>query len=900
MQAAMDVAGATVSTVVKAVKAVAARFHAKDQVVWLGFDTLHMSRSSRRQVLLLAYTTGFHVWDLHAATPPHARASSGARGGGTSSSATVPSPSQLVSWRGELVSMLCAVPHPIIRPLPAHRDSTPMPSWQSETQGLDGQHGWPEDPEEGVGEDACDRWAAHRPLVCVAFPAATRAAPPTCACMQHADSSAQAVGAGERLEQEAESAGGTREDVGWRPGRCVWEYCGGVGERVSGDGGGSGLGHWGGEEGGESTGRDQQKAGRRQGQAEGQQEEWRGGTAGCDRCGGAARASTVSRAENTANGCGGGGGRTRVALYSLRRHDFVGSIEVDGPVVGVRASGRVIAVVQREQVFCYSNTALAPIFSFLTHPIPHALIPPSLAHHPTRLPNTPSTCSSSHPSLSSSTAEASSSSHPSTPSLLPVSPPAPLPLPLALGPRWLAYAAPHTPSAPPHSPTLLHSTVSLPRSPPSLAPSHPHITVQDVVSCQPIACFPALGSSPLAALQFDPSGVLLAAASIHGTSVGVWRIDGRQEGWKQRQWVGGSTSVEGGPVLLYWLQRGLTYSIPRAIAFSPDSSLLALLSAHGTSHLFRIDPFAPRHCPDVEEPGSHTPSPTSPFHLPPPLLSPASGTSSSHLSSPFVVPLPPATPPTPLPRSIHRPAHCPLSVLRPSSLCIEAPPAATLPPCMRVRGSMLSLWGPTVGSTGAAGAVGAVGVVGAALTAAVGGGAFRSAAAAISFAQWGGDEDHVCVAVSSERTGMGSMEGSGCGVSPQPCACSAAGEGDLPLCGRWIPPLHLEPGHFLRLEGYQASLPVQMIPGASEPRLWMVSYQGDLFCLAVNLCPESSSMCYLGGEESSACGKLIGHWDVCRRRSQGVATETLDTIPGGSGLMLPGFGSAIEDLEKDL
>ncbi|CAI5525104.1 unnamed protein product [Closterium sp. Naga37s-1] len=761
------------------------------QVVWVGFDWLHMSRSSRRHVLLVAYSTGFHVWDLQAtSSPPCTRAagsSANARGdnrgstssGGGSDSAMAPSPSQLVSWRGELVSMLCAVPHPTVpHPLMQSPPTTPESTAMQST----GDH-------ETDGNDGCDRFAACRPLVCVVFPASSN----HCACSEQAGGMEETGGEVEGVDHEARRGGVKEEGVGWMPGECEWEYCRGVGGEVSGSVGsdlervqqGGSDDAQGGEQGCEAK-QEQEEASegeqrcmeRRQEQLARHRREQEGGALGCGRCNGVAHTSRGSRAGSAAGSDGMNPrvvGVTRVALYSLRQHAMVGSVEVEGTVVGVRASGRAIVVVQREQLFCYSPTALTPTFSLLTHPIPHALLPPSLADRPSpEHSKNLSTSGSSHPSTSASTADANS---------LP-----PTSIPLALGPRWLAYAAPHTPSLPSRSPTLLHSTLSPLRPAPMLAPSHPHIMVHDLVSRQPIACFPALEASPLAVLQFDPLGVLLAAASLHGTTVGVWRIDGRPRGWQQQQqqWGDGSLAGEGGAVLLYRLQRGLTHSVPRAIAFSPDSSLLALLSTHGTSHLFPIHPFASPLSPTLKQPDGQASSPTSSLHLPSPPLSPTSNAPSPH---PLSAPLSsdrfqshahqPPTPHLSLPRSFNQPARCPLSISRLLGLSLEPPPAApTLAPCMRIRGSMLSLWGPTVGCTGAAGVVGALEGVAAALNAAVSRRAFASTAAAISFAQWAHREESTFDTDSGGSAGAERSGGNGCtaSVPPQRCACAAGRE----------------------------------------------------------------------------------------------------------------------------
>ncbi|CAI5464901.1 unnamed protein product [Closterium sp. Yama58-4] len=540
MEAAMDLAGATVSTVVRAAKAVKAKFETKDEVVWVGFDWLHMSRSSRRHVLLVAYSTGFHVWDLHAASPPRGDSANGSKrdgcgnsnsSGGRRASATVPSPSQLVSWRGELVSMLCAVPHPIVS-----HPTVPHPVMQSPPTTLGSTVIPSTGDHEGDGSDTpsheCDRFAACRPLVCVVFPATSDHSAPGCACSEHAGGGEASGSDVEGVDDEPGSGGVRGENAGRMRGECEWEYCRGVGGEVSGSGGsdlegvqqGGSEDAQGGEQGceakqelqwGEASVVEQQCVESGKEQAVRQAREQEDGAGGCGRCNGVMHRSR-GLGEGSAARCDGMSPRlgvlTRVALYSLRQHAMVGSVEVEGPVVGVRASGRAIVVVQREQLFCFSPTALTPTFSLLTHPIPQILLPPFLADHPSHgHSKTLPTPASSRPSASASTADAISFS--------------PTSIPLALGPRWLAYAAPHTPSLPPRSPTLLHSTLSPVRPAPVLAPSHLHVMVHDLVSRQPIACFPALEASPLAVLQFDPLGVLLAAASLHGTTVGVADMD---------------------------------------------------------------------------------------------------------------------------------------------------------------------------------------------------------------------------------------------------------------------------------------------------------------------------------------------------------------------------------------
>ena len=79
----------------------------------------------------------------------------------------------------------------------------------------------------------------------------------------------------------------------------------------------------------------------------------------------------------------------------------------------------------------------------------------------------------------------------------------------------------------------------------------PQVIVKDVVSKVLITQFRA-HKSPISALSFDPSGILLATASVHGHNVNVFRIIPERTGGS-----GASRSY----VHLYRLQRGLTDAV---------------------------------------------------------------------------------------------------------------------------------------------------------------------------------------------------------------------------------------------------------------------------------------------------------------------------------------------------
>ena len=108
------------------------------------------------------------------------------------------------------------------------------------------------------------------------------------------------------------------------------------------------------------------------------------------------------------------------------------------------------------------------------------------------------------------------------------------------------------------------------------------VMVRDVVNRQLIAHFRA-HTSPLLALQFDPSGTLLVTASLHGHNVHIFHICPRQSPSHRPAAQRPSASA----IHLFRLSRGVTPAIIEDISFSQSGGWLAVSSARGTTHLFR-------------------------------------------------------------------------------------------------------------------------------------------------------------------------------------------------------------------------------------------------------------------------------------------------------------------------
>eukprot|EP00252_Welwitschia_mirabilis_P012291 TRINITY_DN27283_c0_g2_i1.p1 TRINITY_DN27283_c0_g2~~TRINITY_DN27283_c0_g2_i1.p1 ORF type:complete len:1012 (+),score=227.66 TRINITY_DN27283_c0_g2_i1:785-3820(+) len=294
---------------------------------------------------------------------------------------------------------------------------------------------------------------------------------------------------------------------------------------------------------------------------------------------------------------------TVVRFYSLRSHSYVHSLRFRSAIYGVRCSPRIIAVALQAQIYCFDAATLQNTFSVITYPMSQGGQGPGyyLGYGP-----------------------------------------------MAVGPRWLAYAANHAPVQ--HTGRVSPQSVSLSSSPlngnivaqlakesskqiaagivtlgdmgykklskyctellpdvssppKSVSPNWRNVSsasvgygdpehagtviVKDFVSKVVVAQFKA-HKSPLSALCFDPSGTLLVTASTQGHNINVFRI---MPSPLTNNSSPGGANVNTSYVHLYSLHRGMTNAIIQDISFSDDSSWIAVSSCRGTSHLFPLSPF---------------------------------------------------------------------------------------------------------------------------------------------------------------------------------------------------------------------------------------------------------------------------------------------------------------------
>jgi len=178
---------------------------------------------------------------------------------------------------------------------------------------------------------------------------------------------------------------------------------------------------------------------------------------------------------------------------------------------------------------------------------------------------------------------------------------------VALGSRWLAFASrkplpSHTKDEEPPPNTLDNiyevaswigkmsrktvtgvSSYMYSEHPPSPAPEieqdHPAIgtvMIVDVLSNdKPVAHFRA-HRKEIAFLAFDPSGKLLATASVEGCTIHIYQISPSDSIYRSFRHI-------------YILHRGMTTAVITGITFSNDSRWLAVSTARGTTHIYAIN-----------------------------------------------------------------------------------------------------------------------------------------------------------------------------------------------------------------------------------------------------------------------------------------------------------------------
>ncbi|KAL0734720.1 hypothetical protein Bca4012_010930 [Brassica carinata] len=273
---------------------------------------------------------------------------------------------------------------------------------------------------------------------------------------------------------------------------------------------------------------------------------------------------------------------TNVHVYSLKSQSYVHTLKFRSIIYTVRCSSRIVAVLQAAQIHCFDAKTLVKEYMIVTNSIAYGSLGAGYG-------------------------------------------------PLAVGPRWIAYSGSRVADS---SSTIFTPELITLSSSPNVAQfamessrqivsgilkgvgvtndnvpdedSIGMVIIKDIISKSVIAQFKA-HKSPISALSFDPSGMLLVTASIQGHNINVFRI--------MPITSTSSDVITASFVHLFRLQRGFTNAVSRDlplsllknltslinlkerflqviqdISFSNDSSSVVISSSRGTSHMFEINP----------------------------------------------------------------------------------------------------------------------------------------------------------------------------------------------------------------------------------------------------------------------------------------------------------------------
>ncbi|KAM0018543.1 putative transcription factor WD40-like family [Helianthus debilis subsp. tardiflorus] len=289
----------------------------------------------------------------------------------------------------------------------------------------------------------------------------------------------------------------------------------------------------------------------------------------------------------------GGYAPTVVWFYSFKSQSYLKELKFRSVVYSVRCSSRIVAVLQAAQVHCFDVATLEREYTILTNPIvtsstrfeniglgPLAMGPRWIAYSGSMVPS-PNTCISPQHLTRPKTSAASGSNGSIVAHYAKQSSKQ-----LAVGIVTLGdigykkLSRYYSEFLPDGNISQVNDTgrKDLGNSNGRLPDTENvgMVIVRDVVSKSVITQFKA-HDSPIASLCFDPSGILLVTASVHGHSFNVFRITPGP--------ANGASYTH-----LYRLQRGFTNAVIQDISFSVDSRWITISSSRGTSHLFAISP----------------------------------------------------------------------------------------------------------------------------------------------------------------------------------------------------------------------------------------------------------------------------------------------------------------------
>ncbi|PKI59412.1 hypothetical protein CRG98_020171 [Punica granatum] len=299
---------------------------------------------------------------------------------------------------------------------------------------------------------------------------------------------------------------------------------------------------------------------------------------------------------------------TTVQFYSLKSHAYVHVLRFRSAVCMVRCSPRIVAVGLAAQIHCFDAVTLENKFSVLTYPVPQLAgqgpIGVNFGYGPMAVGPRWLAYASNNP-LSSNTGRLSPQNLTPSPGVSPSTSPSGG----NLVARYAMESSKHLAAGIINLGDMGYKTLSkycqelLPDGSNSPVPSSSGwkvgrhtgsepdnagmVVIKDFVSRAVICQFKA-HTSPLSALCFDPSGTLLVTASVYGNTINVFRI-------MPCHTSKGSGSQHfnwiSAHVHLYRLHRGMTSAIIQDICFSHYSQWVGIVSSKGTCHVFVLSPF---------------------------------------------------------------------------------------------------------------------------------------------------------------------------------------------------------------------------------------------------------------------------------------------------------------------
>ncbi|GAV89217.1 WD40 domain-containing protein/BCAS3 domain-containing protein [Cephalotus follicularis] len=299
---------------------------------------------------------------------------------------------------------------------------------------------------------------------------------------------------------------------------------------------------------------------------------------------------------------------TAVRFYSLQSHSYVHVLRFRSSVCMVRCSPQIVAVGLATQIYCFDALTLENKFSVLTYPVPQlagqGAVGVNVGYGPMAVGPRWLAYASNNPLLSN-TSRLSPQNH--SPS--PVVSPSTSPGGSSLVARYAMESSKHLAAGLINLGDMGYKTLSkycqelLPDG--SNSPVSPNtvwkvgrlagtdmdnagmVVVKDFVSRAVISQFKA-HTSPISALCFDPSGTLLVTASVYGNNINVFRI---MPCCAHSGSGVSSCDWSSSHVHLYKLHRGITTAMIQDICFSHYSQWIGIVSSKGTCHVFVLSPF---------------------------------------------------------------------------------------------------------------------------------------------------------------------------------------------------------------------------------------------------------------------------------------------------------------------